>query len=87
MELKTQENEKENDNGNMNLQLEKGRWLTCYVNHDQLAFLMELKANYRNLGMPLSLSKIISKVSNIGWSNIDMEAVLNHPMSLFQEAS
>jgi hypothetical protein len=57
--------------------------ITIILEEPQRAFVVELCEKLKSVGVPTSLSKVAKQVFECGYDNIDREAILKNPLSIF----
>ena len=67
---------------------EEGRWITAWLEPQEVAHLIGVKSKWSQLGLKMSFSKILRQIISKGMTQIDWEAAKQDPLTLFsQEAA
>lgn len=68
-------------------EVEDGKWLTVWVSPRELSHILGVKMKWNELGMKMSFSKILRRIVESGFEEIDWQAAKENPLSLFKGAS
>ena len=63
----------------------KGKWLSIYVEPEELFIIEGIQSRIRDYGLTMSLSKVLRQFMSIGFQNTDKDVIVLDPLRFFYE--
>jgi|14BtaG_2_1085337.scaffolds.fasta_scaffold19154_2 hypothetical protein len=70
---------------NIQIDPDTGKWISVFIQPEHMSFVLSLKLRLRDRKLKVSQNDIAQRILELGIQNIDKEAVLNNPLSLWED--